>query len=90
MACDFPETYEKYMDAFQFIKDVALDWDKTKYLEAEPGDYVTVARKAKGTDKWFVGSTNGETGRNSIVNFDFLENGKTYIATIYADEKSAH
>lgn len=90
MACDFPETYEKYMDAFQFIKDVALDWDKTKYLEAEPGDYVTVARKAKGTDKWFVGSTNGETGRNSIVNFDFLENGKTYIATIYADDKSAH
>ncbi|NDV79960.1 glycoside hydrolase family 97 protein [Dysgonomonas sp. 511] len=90
MACDFPETYEKYMDAFQFIKDVALDWDKSKYLEAEPGDYVTVARKAKGTDKWFVGSTNGETGRNSIVNFDFLENGKTYIATIYADDKSAH
>lgn len=90
MACDFPETYEKYMDAFQFIKDVALDWDKSKYLEAEPGDYVTVARKAKDTDKWFVGSTNGETGRNSIVNFNFLENGKTYIATIYADDKDAH
>lgn len=90
MACDFPETYEKYMDAFQFIKDVALDWDESKYLEAKPGGYVTVARKAKGTDKWFVGSTNGETGRNSNINFDFLENGKTYIATIYADDKDAH
>jgi hypothetical protein len=90
MACDFPETYEKYMDAFQFIKDVALDWDESRYLEAEPGEYVTVARKAKGSDKWFIGSTNGETGRNSNVNFDFLEEDKTYIATIYADNKDAH
>lgn len=90
MACDFPETYEKYMDAFQFIKDVALDWDESKYLEAEPGEYVTVARKAKGSENWFVGNTNGEKGRNSLVNFDFLDKGKTYIATIYADNKDAH
>ncbi|MFT3995134.1 MAG: glycoside hydrolase family 97 protein [Dysgonomonas sp.] len=90
MACDFPETYEKYMDAFQFIKDVALDWDESKYLEAEPGEYVTVARKAKGSENWFVGNTNGEKGRSSLVNFDFLDKGKTYIATIYADNKDAH
>ncbi|MCK9509518.1 MAG: glycoside hydrolase family 97 protein [Pigmentiphaga sp.] len=90
MACDFPETYEKYIDAFQFIKDVALDWDDSKYLEAEPGEYVTVARKAKGTDNWFVGSTNGKIGRNAIINFNFLEKGKTYIATIYSDNKDAH
>lgn len=90
MACDFPETYEKYLDAFQFIKDVALDWDVTKYLEAEPGEYVTVARKAKGSENWFVGSTNGDHSRNSKVKFDFLAKGKQYVATIYADNKDAH
>ena len=90
MAADLPETYNKFMDAFQFIKDVALDWDKSKYLEAEPGEYITIARKAKGTGDWFVGSTNGDTGRNARINFDFLEKGKTYIATIYADNKDAH
>ena len=90
MAADLIENYERFMDAFQFIKDVALDWDESKYLEAEPGEYLTVARRAKGTNNWFVGSTNGETGRNVKLNFDFLEKGKTYIATIYADNKDAH
>ncbi len=90
MAADFPENYDRFPDAFQFIKDVALDWDESRYLEAEPGDYVTVARKAKGTNKWFVGNVNGETVRNSTFTFDFLEEGKTYIATIYSDAKDAH
>ncbi|NDW11054.1 glycoside hydrolase family 97 protein [Dysgonomonas sp. 520] len=90
MAADLPETYERFMDAFQFIKDVALDWDKSVYIEAEPGEYVTVARKAKGVNNWFVGSTNGEVGRNVNISFDFLEKGKNYIATIYADNKDAH
>jgi hypothetical protein len=90
MAADFPENYDRFPDAFQFIKDVALDWDESRYLEAEPGDYVTVARKAKGSDNWFVGNVNGETVRNSTFRFDFLEEGKTYIATIYTDAKDAH
>jgi len=90
MAADFPETYEKFMDAFQFIKDVALDWDESKYLEAEPGQYVTVARKAKGSKNWFVGNTNGEKNRISEISFDFLPKDKTYIATIYADTPQAH
>lgn len=90
MAADFPETYEKFIDAFQFIKDVAMDWDKSNYLEAEPGQYVTVARKEKGNDNWFVGSTNGETGRDAKIDFSFLEPGFPYIATIYADAKDAH
>ncbi|PXV59322.1 alpha-glucosidase [Dysgonomonas alginatilytica] len=90
MAADFPETYEKYMDAFQFIKDVALDWDDSKYLEAEPGDHVTVARKAKGTNNWFVGSVCGENGYTSNISFDFLDADKVYVATIYADAKDAH
>ena len=90
MAADFPENYDRFPDAFQFIKDVALDWDESRYLEAEPGDYVTVARKAKGTNNWFVGNVNGETVRDSKFMFDFLDEGKTYIATIYADAKEAH
>lgn len=90
MAADLPENYERFMDAFGFIKDVALDWDETNYLEAEPGEYLTVARKAKDSSNWFVGSTNGEIGRSAKVNFDFLEDGKTYVATIYADNKDAH
>jgi hypothetical protein len=90
MAADFPENYDRFPDAFQFIKDVALDWDESRYLEAEPGDYVTMARKAKGTGKWFVGNVNGETVRDSKFTFDFLDDDKTYIATIYADAKDAH
>lgn len=89
MAADVPEHYEQYADAFQFIKDVALDWDKSLYLEAEPGDYITIARKAKGTGNWFVGCTSDENGHESRLSFDFLEPGKKYIATIYADAKDA-
>ncbi|HRF67808.1 MAG TPA: glycoside hydrolase family 97 protein [Muribaculum sp.] len=89
MAADLPETYEQFMDAFQFIKDVALDWDKSYYLEAEPMEYLTVARKAKGEDKWFVGGTNGAERRVSDVSFGFLPAGK-YKATIYRDGKDAH
>ena len=90
MAADLPETYNKFLDAFQFIKDVAIDWDESKALEAEPGDYITIARKAKGTENWFVGSTCDEQGRVSNIKFNFLEPGKKYIATIYSDSKNAH
>ncbi len=90
MAADLPENYERFMDAFQFIKDVALDWDETKYLEAEPGEYITVARKAKGTNDWYVGNVAGEEGFVSNIAFDFLDAGKQYIATIYSDAKNAH
>jgi hypothetical protein len=70
MAADLPENYEKYMDAFQFIKDVAVDWDESIYLEAEPGDYLTVARKAKG-ESWFVGAITDENARKSEIKLDF-------------------
>ena len=90
MAADLPENYNRFKDAFQFIKDVAVDWDESKYIEAEPGRYITVARKAKGTGKWFLGSVNGETARTSNIAFDFLEPGKIYIAIIYGDGKDAH
>ena len=90
MAADLPEHYNRFPDAFQFIKDVAMDWDNSKYLEAEPGQYITVARKAKGSSNWFLGNVNGENSRISNISFDFLEPGKTYIATIYADAKDAH
>ncbi|SNS73563.1 Glycosyl-hydrolase 97 C-terminal, oligomerisation [Belliella buryatensis] len=90
MAADLPEHYEKFMDAFQFIKDVALDWDESKYLEAEPGYYLTIARKAKGTNDWYLGNVNGNEGRTSQLTFDFLDPNKTYIATLYADQKDAH
>ena len=89
MAADLPEHYEQFMDAFQFIKDVAVDWEDSIYLEAEPGDYITVARKAKGTNNWFVGNVNGKTSRTSTIKLDFLDKGKTYTATIYADAKDA-
>jgi hypothetical protein len=85
MAADFPENYERFPDAFQFIKDVALDWDESKYLEAEPGEYLTIARKAKGADNWFVGNIAGYNAFTSNISFDFLDAGKQYIATIYAD-----
>jgi hypothetical protein len=90
MAADLPETYNKHLDAFQFIEDVAVDWDDSKVLEAEPGDYITIARKAKGKSSWFVGSTCDENGRTSAINLSFLAPGKTYVATIYADGKGAH
>ena len=90
MAADLPEHYEQFMDAFQFIKDVAIDWNKSAYLEAEPGDYVTIARQEKGSTNWFVGNVNGTNGRTSTFNLDFLEKGKKYTATIYADAKNAH
>ncbi|BDD07287.1 glycoside hydrolase family 97 protein [Aureibacter tunicatorum] len=90
MAADVPENYEQHLDAFQFIKDVALDWDKTLVLEAEPGDYITYARKEKGSTNWFVGRTNDEEARDSNIRFDFLPKGKTYIATVYSDAKDAH
>lgn len=89
MAADFPENYEKHMDAFQFIKDVAVDWDKSLYLEAEPGDYITIARKAKGTSNWFVGGITDENGRVSTIDLDFLDPKIEYIATIYSDSKDA-
>ncbi|BEG99935.1 glycoside hydrolase family 97 protein [Bacteroides sedimenti] len=90
MAADLPENYNKHLDAFQFIKDVAVDWDDSKYLEAEPGDYITVARKAKGTNNWFVGNTSDENGHQSKLSFNFLEPGKKYIATFYCDAADAH
>lgn len=89
MAADIPEHYEQHADAFQFIKDVALDWDKSIYLEAEPGDYITIARKAKGTGNWFVGCTADENGHESRLSFDFLDPGKKYVAVIYADAEDA-
>nr|WP_315198000.1 glycoside hydrolase family 97 protein [uncultured Flavobacterium sp.] len=89
MAADLPEHYNRFPDAFQFIKDVAVDWSESNYLEAEPGQYVTVARKAKGTNNWFVGNVNGYDIRTSTINFAFLEKGKKYTATIYADGKDA-
>lgn len=87
MAADLPENYERFMDAFQFIKDVPVDWDNSIYLEAEPGKYVTVARKEKGTNNWFIGSATGDANHQSVISLDFLEKGKDYIATIYADTK---
>ncbi|MFV0554062.1 MAG: glycoside hydrolase family 97 protein [Mangrovibacterium sp.] len=90
MAADFPETYEQFMDAFQFIKDVAIDWDETHYLEAEPGQHLTIARKEKGGDRWFIGNVCDEKGFDSKIKLDFLEPGKKYEATIYGDAKDAH
>lgn len=89
MAADLVENYEKHMDAFQFIKDVAVDWDDSRYIEAEPGDYITVARKAKGTDNWFVGGITDENARTANFTLDFLTPGKQYVATLYADGKDA-
>ena len=89
MAADLVENYEKHMDAFQFIKDVAVDWDDSEYVEAEPGDYITVARKAKGTDNWFVGGITDENARTAGFTLDFLTPGKQYVAILYADGKDA-
>lgn len=89
MAADLPENYEAHMDAFQFIKDVATDWDDTKILEAEPGDYLTIARKEKGKESWFVGGITDEQSRTVALSFDFLTPGATYEATIYRDADNA-
>lgn len=89
MAADLPENYEKYADAFQFIKDVAVDWDDSKYLEAEPAQYITVARKAKGTNNWFIGGKCNQNGHKSTIKLDFLDKGRKYKATIYTDGKNA-
>lgn len=90
MAADLPENYNRFMDAFQFIKDVPVDWDQSIYLEAEPGEYITVVRKEKNGDSWYLGNVNGLQPRKSEVKFDFLDKGKKYIATIYSDAKDAH
>jgi hypothetical protein len=90
MAADLPENYAKFMDAFQFIKDVACDWDDSRYIEAEPARYITVARKAKGTDNWFVGGKCDEHGHKSLLKLDFLDKGRRYDCTIYQDAKDAH
>ncbi|WP_211230236.1 glycoside hydrolase family 97 protein [Algoriphagus marincola] len=90
MAADYPENYMRFPDAFQFIKDVALDWEKSLYLEAEPGYYLTIARKAKDTGEWFIGNVNGFEGRTGEIKFDFLDADKTYLAEIYSDKADAH
>lgn len=90
MAADLIENYKQHLDAFQFIKDVAIDWDESNILEAEPGEYITIARKAKGSNNWFIGSVCDEKGRTSTITFDYLDPAKTYIATIYSDAKDAH
>ena len=89
MAADIPENYERFMDAFQFIKDVAIDWDESRYLEAEPGQYITIARRAKDTGNWFVGCTAGYDGHTSNLSLDFLKPDTKYIVTVYADAKNA-
>lgn len=90
MAADLPQNYEKYPDAFQFIKDVAMDWQKSIYLEAEPGDYITVARKEKNGERWFLGSITDENPRETVIKCDFLDPDKKYMATIYQDGRNAH
>lgn len=90
MAADYPEHYEQHMDAFQFIKDVAVDWDESRYIEAEPGQYIVVARKAKNSDEWFVGCTAAENGHKSVVSFDFLDPERKYEAVIYSDAPDSH
>ncbi|MBW1617391.1 glycoside hydrolase family 97 protein [Empedobacter falsenii] len=90
MAADIIEHYKQFSDAFQFIKDVPVDWQDSNYLEAEPGRYLTIARKDKNSNNWFVGNVNGETPRSTKIKLDFLDKGKKYEATIYADGKDAH
>jgi hypothetical protein len=90
MAADLPENYESRLDAFQFIKDVAVDWDDTKVIEAEPGDYVVTARKAKGKDNWFIGAMSDELAREFNISLSFLPPGKKYTATVYRDADDAH
>ncbi|CAN5232843.1 glycoside hydrolase family 97 protein [soil metagenome] len=89
MAADLPQNYEAHPDAFQFIKDVAVDWDDTKILEAEPGDYITIARKAKNKNEWYAGAVTDENARTATINCNFLQPGKKFTATIYADGEHA-
>lgn len=89
MAADLPENYERFPDAFQFIKDVAVDWDDTKIIEAEPGDYITIARKAKGKEEWFIGAITDEQKRNAVMPLSFLKPGQKYVAIIYSDKADA-
>jgi hypothetical protein len=89
MAADLPENYEKYPDALEFIKDVAADWDQSKYRQAEPGYYLTIARKAKGKESWFLGAITDENARNTEIALSFLTKGKEYRAIIYEDAKDA-
>ena len=89
MAADLPENYERYMDAFQFIKDVDVDWVDTKVLEAEPGEYITIARQGKKYGQWFVGAITAEKARKAVIDFSFLQPDVKYIATVYADAKDA-
>ncbi|HEX8853421.1 MAG TPA: glycoside hydrolase family 97 C-terminal domain-containing protein, partial [Pyrinomonadaceae bacterium] len=90
MAADLPENYEKHLDAFQFIKDVVVDWDETRILEAEPGDYLTVARKARGREEWYVGAITDEEARTASVPLGYIAAGRRYVATVYADADDAH
>jgi hypothetical protein len=90
MAADLPEIYEQHLDAFQFIKDVPVDWEESRYLEAEPGDYLSIARKAKGKEDWFVGTITDENPRTAPIDLSFLPAGSTFVATIYADAPTAH
>ncbi len=90
MAADLPENYLRFMDAFQFIKDVPVDWDDSKYIEAEPGDYITVARKEKNKDNWYIGAITDENARTTNIPLNFLDKNKKYVATIYADAENAH
>lgn len=90
MAADLPENYERFLDAFQFIRDVPVDWDDTKIIEAEPGDYVTIARKAKDRDEWFIGAITDENARSSEIPLDFLKSNQWYVATLYLDGRDAH
>jgi hypothetical protein len=89
MVADLPENYLFHTDAFQFIKEVGVDWDDTKIMEAEPGDYITIARKEKGTQNWYVGSITGKNKRNMSIPLTFLEDGQKYEATIYRDADNA-
>lgn len=89
MAADLPENYERYMDAFQFIKDVAVDWDDSRYLAAEPGQYIVAARKEKGAENWFVGGVTNGDSRTMPLDFSFLDKNRKYVATVYADAKDA-
>jgi hypothetical protein len=89
MAADLPENYEAHMDAFQFIRDVPVDWEETKVLEAEPGDYLTIARKEKGAASWFIGAITDENSRVATIKLDFLDKGKKYEATVYKDAEDA-
>lgn len=90
MAADLPENYEKHLDAFKFIEDVAVDWDDTRIIDAEPGDYLSIARKAKGKDEWYIGAITDENARRMTVPLDFLTPGQSYVAAIYADADDAH